>query len=110
MAKSPDSPQVECLLTEADWLRRLARYLVHDQADADDLVQETWMTAIRSPAPDARASMRPWLALVGGRQPGRGRANRPIALEDGISSVCLREPRGYAPCMPVLTASGHGDA
>lgn len=43
------------------WLRTLAQKLGAD--DADDLVQETWLAAVRHP-PDRRRPLRPWLAQV----------------------------------------------
>jgi RNA polymerase sigma-70 factor (ECF subfamily) len=49
------------LLTHATWLRRLGRTLVHE--DADDLVQDTWVAALRRP-PDGEGSVRPWLRTV----------------------------------------------
>jgi RNA polymerase sigma-70 factor (ECF subfamily) len=51
------------LLQHSSWIRRLARSLVRDDAAADDLVQETWMAALRSP-PRAGETVRPWLAEV----------------------------------------------
>jgi RNA polymerase sigma-70 factor (ECF subfamily) len=53
----------ETLLANAEWLRRLATCLVDDAADAADLVQGTWVAALRRPpAPDRPP--RPWLAQV----------------------------------------------
>lgn len=49
------------LLAHATWLRRLACTLVRD--DADDLVQDTWVAALRRP-PDAERDLRPWLRTV----------------------------------------------
>ena len=49
------------LLAHATWLRRLARSLVHE--GADDLVQDTWVAALRRP-PDGERSVRPWLRAV----------------------------------------------
>lgn len=51
----------ETLLEHATWLRRLAAGLVGDRALADDLVQDTWVAAIRH-APTGEA--RPWLSRV----------------------------------------------
>jgi RNA polymerase sigma-70 factor (ECF subfamily) len=51
------------LLEHFAWVRRLARGLVHDETLADDLVQETWLAALRSP-PRAGEPPRPWLAEV----------------------------------------------
>src|SRR5262245_51215691 len=53
--------EIEELLGHAGWLRRLAESLVRDGASADDLVQETWMAALRHPP---RSHPRPWLARV----------------------------------------------
>ncbi|HEY0254504.1 MAG TPA: RNA polymerase sigma factor [Kofleriaceae bacterium] len=55
-------PSVEALLAEADWLTRLARSLV-GRDDADDIVQETYVAALRSP-PDPDRPARPWLRRV----------------------------------------------
>jgi DNA-directed RNA polymerase specialized sigma24 family protein len=53
----------ERLLEQAPRLRDLARQLVKDPHTADDLVQETWLTAIQRPLPDGLA-LRAWLATV----------------------------------------------
>lgn len=61
MAYDPTLP--DDLEAHADWLRRLARSLLRDAEDAEDLAQETWVVALesrsRQGAPD-----RPWLAGV----------------------------------------------
>src|SRR5687767_1175379 len=49
------------LLAHSKWLRQLARTLVH--VDADDLVQGTWIAALRRP-PDDDRNVRPWLRKV----------------------------------------------
>ncbi len=51
------------LLTHTGWLRALARSLVADLATADDLVQETWLAALRRP-PRERGNLRAWLGRV----------------------------------------------
>ncbi|MGE0547566.1 MAG: sigma-70 family RNA polymerase sigma factor [Kofleriaceae bacterium] len=53
---------IETLLSEQAWMRRVARSLVGDSA-ADDLVQDANQAALRSP-PDADRPVRPWLAQV----------------------------------------------
>ncbi|MBA3391276.1 MAG: sigma-70 family RNA polymerase sigma factor [Deltaproteobacteria bacterium] len=53
----------EALLAEAGWLKRLAVTLAGDGDDADDLVQESWITAWRR-NPDVSQPLRPWLAKV----------------------------------------------
>jgi RNA polymerase sigma factor (sigma-70 family) len=56
----------ERLLAQTAWVRRLALSLTRDEASADDLVQETFVAALRRPPPDAQqdASLRAWIAHV----------------------------------------------
>jgi RNA polymerase sigma factor (sigma-70 family) len=56
-----DSP--EKLLEHATWLRRLAASLVGSGGPADDLVQDTWVAALKRP-PETDRPLRPWLARV----------------------------------------------
>jgi RNA polymerase sigma factor (sigma-70 family) len=68
----------ETLLEHAAWLRHLAAGLVGDRSLADDLVQDTWVAALRRPPEEARP-VRPWLARVvrnAARFRWRGDANR----------------------------------
>ena len=53
----------EALLAHTGWLRSLARGLVSDPAQADDLVQETWVRALKSP-PRRDDNPRGWLRAV----------------------------------------------
>ena len=53
----------EQLLVHAGWLRGLALRIVRDGDVADDLVQETWVAALRR-APATDEPVRPWLAKV----------------------------------------------
>ncbi|MCP3917733.1 MAG: sigma-70 family RNA polymerase sigma factor [bacterium] len=62
MSARPAPLQIEDLLDHAEWIGRLARRLVGD-AHADDLVQETWLAALRT-RPRTDRSLRPWLARV----------------------------------------------
>jgi RNA polymerase sigma-70 factor (ECF subfamily) len=69
---------IETLLAEAPWLARLARSLTSDAAEADDIVQETYAAALRSP-PDIDRPVRPWLRRVAvnlARMRYRGRTRR----------------------------------
>jgi len=66
---------IEDLLNEAGWLRRLAASLVGDGAQADDLVQDTWVAALRHP-PRADGEKRPWLARVARNLAGNARRER----------------------------------
>ena len=61
---SPSTPvTIEELLTHARWLRLLVRRMLDDPATADDVVQQTYLSALRSP-PRHRTGLRGWLATV----------------------------------------------
>jgi RNA polymerase sigma-70 factor (ECF subfamily) len=80
------------LLAEATWVDRLARGLVRDDAAARDLVQETWLAALRAP-PVADGRLRPWLARVllnFARQKKRGDLRR--ASREAIAARPERQP------------------
>jgi len=80
------------LLAEASWVDRLARGLVRDDAAARDLVQETWLAALRAP-PVADGRLRPWLARVllnFARQRKRGDLRR--ASREAIAAKPERVP------------------
>lgn len=53
----------ESLLRHRAFVRALARSLVRDEHAAEDLVQETWLTALRHP-PRLEAALPAWLARV----------------------------------------------
>ena len=53
----------DALVAHAAWMRRLALALTRGEADADDLVQEAYLAALRRP-PDPGRAPRPWLAEV----------------------------------------------
>jgi RNA polymerase sigma-70 factor (ECF subfamily) len=75
------------LLEQASWAHRLARSLVRDGDEADDLVQETWIAALRRP-PNAEGSLRPWLGTVLRRQRGRrALADRRRELREEVASA-----------------------
>ncbi|MFT5155006.1 MAG: RNA polymerase sigma-70 factor (ECF subfamily), partial [Planctomycetota bacterium] len=76
MAPSNTTPHIEDLLKHADWVRGLARRLVNDDAQAEDLVQDTWLTAIERP-PAHAGNIRAWLGrVVTNLAASRGRSNR----------------------------------
>ncbi|MCE9638473.1 MAG: sigma-70 family RNA polymerase sigma factor, partial [Planctomycetes bacterium] len=59
-----DTPvPIDELLAHRDWVRGLARALVRDANDADDLAQDAWQRALRNP-PRAGGSVRSWFATV----------------------------------------------
>jgi RNA polymerase sigma-70 factor (ECF subfamily) len=51
------------LLAHSDWVQRLARRLASDGGMAEDLVQSTWLEALRRP-PLVRGDLRAWLGQV----------------------------------------------
>src|SRR5947207_15701623 len=61
---------VETLLAHRDWVRAVARAVVRDPNAADDVEQETWLAALRTP-PRNESSLRGWLGAV-----ARSRARR----------------------------------
>lgn len=70
----------DALLEQLPQLRRLARGLMRDAADADDLLQSTVTVALREP-PRIRAAWRSWLARVMtnlARQQARSRWRREL--------------------------------
>ncbi len=79
----PPAFDLQGLLAEDQWIRRLARKLAGDAHTAEDLVQETWVAALAVPteAPRPRA-LRPWLRGIlrnlwrDGRRSGAARAAR----------------------------------
>ena len=56
----PPAFDLQGLLSEDQWIRRLARRLAGDGHAAEDLVQDTWAAALDAPRPRPR-SLRPWL-------------------------------------------------
>jgi len=63
LAHPPPTLRPEDLLAHASWLRRLALGLVGGAADPEDLVQATYLAALRSP-PEGDLPIRRWLAQV----------------------------------------------
>jgi len=51
MPKTADNPTIEHMREYVEWVRRFARQLVGDRAEAEEVVQDTWLAALRkSPA------------------------------------------------------------
>src|SRR5262245_16827542 len=60
----PSAPvPIETLLSQSDWVRRLAYSLTRDAAEADDLVQETSLVAAQHP-PAHAGNLRSWFRTV----------------------------------------------
>jgi len=58
-----ETPSIYALLDQTTWIQSLARSLVSDPHAADDLVQDTWLSALES-RPDTGRPLRGWLATV----------------------------------------------
>jgi len=69
------TPCLEDLLEHGDFVRSLARSLVVDVHSADDLVQETWIVALRNP-PRHSGALRGWLSTVVRNLARRSRRSR----------------------------------
>ena len=63
MPESGSSLTADDLLSQAGWVRQLARSLASRGLDADDIVQSAWLAAIAGP-PRVRGSPRAWLRSV----------------------------------------------
>lgn len=63
MTDSAFELDLQRLFAEEGFVRRLARGLLFDEHAVDDVVQQTWMAALRTP-PSDRAAARGWLATV----------------------------------------------
>jgi RNA polymerase sigma-70 factor (ECF subfamily) len=61
--KHDPTVRIAALLEHSGWLRGLARHLVADPADADDVVQLTYLAALERPG-GSRVAGRAWLAGV----------------------------------------------
>ena len=73
----PSKLTSETLRKETAAVRALARELLSDEHEAEDVAQEAWLAALRQPP--RKASLRPWLKKVGqnfARRMQRKRKNR----------------------------------
>jgi len=85
---------IEALLQHREWVRRLARSLVRDPAEAADLEQEGWLAAVESP-PRRPAAFRSWmrsvlrnrLAARRKREAARRRRERQVARPEPIDDL-----------------------
>ena len=78
MTDSRPSVDFNELLAHADWVRAVARELAGNSAQADDLVQDTWVAALHRPPREA-GNLRAWLQRVlsnQARQRGRTEGRR----------------------------------
>ncbi|MEM9802080.1 MAG: sigma factor, partial [Planctomycetota bacterium] len=63
---------IDALLAHSDWIDRLARRLVTDPNEADEVVQEAWLRALAAP-PESDENLRGWMARVVRRVQARRR-------------------------------------
>src|SRR6185503_6964604 len=71
------------LLAHREWVRTVARAVVRDPNAADDVEQETWLAALRSP-PRHGGALRGWLGAVvrsRARREGRSESRRAVREE-----------------------------
>lgn len=54
---------LESLMAHQGWALRVARSLVHEEGEAEDLVQRTWLAALRRP-PASEGGARAWIRKV----------------------------------------------
>jgi RNA polymerase sigma-70 factor (ECF subfamily) len=63
MSTADDTLRLDQLLTQGAWLRRMARGLLHDEALAEDAVQQTLVTALERP-PRREGNLKGWFGTV----------------------------------------------
>lgn len=68
----PSPPTPEDLLIHGPFLRRLARRLLRDEGEAEDVVQQTWLAAVERP-PQGVRNPAAWLATITKRLAGERR-------------------------------------
>ncbi len=81
--KPSSEPNPESLIAEQDWVRPLVRRLVRDEASAQDVLQSTWLRALRHP-PRAEQGSHSWSGWF-------ARVARNLALRDGEREGARRE-------------------
>jgi RNA polymerase sigma-70 factor (ECF subfamily) len=91
--QSEPLPTADLLTSHVQWIRSLARQLVADAVQADDLAQETCVVAL-SHAPREAGRLRGWLASVmrnlarqHGRSDGRRRAREEFAARSEVGET-----------------------
>jgi RNA polymerase sigma-70 factor (ECF subfamily) len=82
-------PNLDLLLAQTDWVRALARRLIADAHEADDVVQSTWLAFLRRPLTNRQSveALRAWLATTLRRNASRRSIERErrIAREHGAA-------------------------
>jgi RNA polymerase sigma-70 factor (ECF subfamily) len=107
MSDAMHPPDALRLLENRAWVRALARRLLADENDVDDVEQETWAAALRS-GPDEPRALRAWLGVVASRfalQRLRRRTRR-ARLEESAAGP-ERVERSPADVLAEADAHGH---
>ncbi|HTP27821.1 MAG TPA: RNA polymerase sigma factor [Anaeromyxobacteraceae bacterium] len=84
---------LDSLLAQRAWLQRLAVALASDASEAEDLAQETWLVALRSP-PRSVEAVRLWLRQVLKnrlRADRRGQRRREAREQQASDSLAMAE-------------------
>jgi len=90
----PEAPDPESLLQHAGWLRALVRGLIRGEQEVEDVLQDTWVTALERP-PQRSGALPTWLARVarnlafnrGRSRSRRARRERVQARPEGVPST-----------------------
>ena len=64
MEQDARTVRVEELLAHREWVARISRALVADDARARDLEQDVWISVLRNPPRERPRSLRAWLGAV----------------------------------------------
>ncbi len=94
MTRVPEAPDPQLLLQHAGWLRALVRGLIRGEQEVEDVMQDTWVTALERPPQRSRAlpaclaRVARNLAFTGGRSKRRlARRERVKARPEGVPST-----------------------
>jgi RNA polymerase sigma factor (sigma-70 family) len=91
-----NQPELHQLLARGVWTRKLARSLVPQAAEADDLLQDAWLVSAGSPGGTERTD-RPWLAgvlrVLGQRRAREAGRRRQRELESARVPAVVADPR-----------------
>src|SRR6185436_14680515 len=95
------------LLAHSSWVRRLARSLVASEADAEELVQETWVAALRRP-PTEGSPARPWIARVVRNLAARRWRRSSVSFESAETLSAAESSRAHEPSSSLEASSSYG--